>query len=316
MENYFNKITIAIPVYERYDYFEQAVNSAINQSVPVTVSVIDNHSSHSRFKDFVEKLNNPNVKYYCNNTNVGMTGNWNKCFEYCETEWVTILHDDDWLHPQYIEATLRVINSKSQSDAGCVVAYCHIDSELRPNLEHVKYDLDKMVAKHLAKYDFIVMSSFSPFPGVMVKKEIALAVNGFDDNHYPMADYDFWVKIFKQTKVIKIFYRLGMYRVSPLQTTSSASNQIIKSLYHYRKSLSKDQKPITRFFAIYDSFKLYQFYKKYNLIKNINDIDDPELIKAYKAYSPILNFRLFTKFTTMMYKIYKYTLVKTVKLDK
>ena len=41
----------------------------------------------------------PNLFYYKNTENVGMTGNWNKLFELSQTNFVVMLHDDDLINP-------------------------------------------------------------------------------------------------------------------------------------------------------------------------------------------------------------------------
>jgi glycosyltransferase involved in cell wall biosynthesis len=95
------KLTITIPVYERYEYFEEALMSAVNQVVDVEVIVVDNASSHSKFENFTKSLNLDNITYYKNTLNLGMYGNWNRCIELCQTEFVMILCDDDILDEQY-----------------------------------------------------------------------------------------------------------------------------------------------------------------------------------------------------------------------
>jgi glycosyltransferase involved in cell wall biosynthesis len=97
-------LTISIPVFERFDYFEAAYKSIINQTIVPKIIVIDNHSSHSNFSDFCKKNKIP---YFRNKSNLGMFGNWNKCFEYADTEYVMILGDDDFLEPTYVEKFLR-----------------------------------------------------------------------------------------------------------------------------------------------------------------------------------------------------------------
>jgi glycosyltransferase involved in cell wall biosynthesis len=95
------KLTITIPVYERYEYFEEALMSAINQSIPVDVIVVDNASSHNKFEVFIKSLNLVTVSYFRNDTNLGLYGNWNRCIELCQTEFVMILGSDDIVHKDY-----------------------------------------------------------------------------------------------------------------------------------------------------------------------------------------------------------------------
>ena len=102
-----NTVTITFPVYERFDFFEEALNSALNQTVQCPIIVVDNGSSHNKFKLLCEKYQR-RVKYYRNPDNIGMFPNWNRCFELAETEYAIIVGDDDILMPTYIEEFLNV----------------------------------------------------------------------------------------------------------------------------------------------------------------------------------------------------------------
>ncbi|GGF20554.1 glycosyltransferase family 2 protein [Hymenobacter cavernae] len=101
---YTDKVTICIPVYERYDYFEEAISSAMNQTVSCKIIVNDNNSSHSKFKDFCSENN---IEYHKNDVNVGVFPNWNKCMQRAKTPYVVILGDDDVLYANYIEKFLE-----------------------------------------------------------------------------------------------------------------------------------------------------------------------------------------------------------------
>lgn len=304
-----NLLTIAIPVYERYDYFEEAINSCLKQTVSTEIIVVDNNSSHTRFSDFVKGLERTDVKYFRNSSNVGMVENWNRCIALCETEWISILHDDDWLHPQFTEAVLLQINNKI--DADCFTVDCRI--ETKKNESFIKYSLENP-PKYINKYTaYMMISSFSFFPGVAFKVALAQKINGFDPLAYPIADYDFWVRISQQTKVAQIFYSLAFYRISFLQTTYSASKLIIKTVYWYKKKRLKGESFITRFFAIYDTFWLYHFYKSFHFINEIKEIEDSALQKEYKLYSPFFNNLLLKKISYKLYLKYKHSLLSQAK---
>jgi len=304
-----NLLTIAIPVYERYDYFKEAISSCLEQTVSINIIVVDNNSSHTRFRDFVSELQRANVKYFKNSSNVGMVENWNRCIELCETEWVSILHDDDWLHPQFAEAVLAQIHNKI--DADCITVNCGIETAKSDSF--IKYNIEN-APKYINKYtSYMMISSFSFFPGVAFKVSLAQKINGFDPSAYPIADYDFWVRISRQTKVAQIFYLLAFYRISSLQTTSSASKLIIKTVYRYKKKRSKGENIITRFFSTYDTFWLYQFYKSFNFVNNINEIDDKNLQKEYKLYSHLFDNPLLKRIFSKLYLKYKHSLLSEVK---
>lgn len=100
-------LTIAMPVYERKDFFIEALESALNQTVKCKVLVVDNHSSH----DFFEKAcKERGVDYYRNEKNIGLFPNFNRCFELSNTKYVMTLQDDDIISPDYVESFLNAVN--------------------------------------------------------------------------------------------------------------------------------------------------------------------------------------------------------------
>ena len=104
------KLTIAIPVYERKEYFDEALQSALAQTSPVNILIIDNASSHDYFANAVEACGSSFVSYYRNTENIGMYGNWNRCVELCSTEFVALLGDDDFLEKEYAELFYKALD--------------------------------------------------------------------------------------------------------------------------------------------------------------------------------------------------------------
>lgn len=100
-------ITIAIPCYERKQYFLEALESAINQTIKCEIIVVDNCSSH----DYFEKVcNEKSIVYYKNERNIGLFPNYNRCYALAKTEYVKILDDDDILLPEYVESFVNAKN--------------------------------------------------------------------------------------------------------------------------------------------------------------------------------------------------------------
>ncbi len=101
---YTDLLTIAMPVYNRKDYFQEALESAINQTVKCNIIVVDNCSPHNYFRDICKEKG---ITYYRNETNIGMLQNFNRCFEIAKTEYVQTLQDDDILDPNYVKSFLE-----------------------------------------------------------------------------------------------------------------------------------------------------------------------------------------------------------------
>jgi len=113
MKNATDLLTIAMPIFERKEFFLEALNSALNQTVKCKVIVIDNCSSHDYFERVCKEKG---VTYYRNERNIGMAGNFARGFELAETPFVMNLQDDDQLAPNYVEAFQNAIDKYPDID--------------------------------------------------------------------------------------------------------------------------------------------------------------------------------------------------------
>ncbi|OYU44408.1 MAG: hypothetical protein CFE44_13115 [Burkholderiales bacterium PBB4] len=109
-------ITIAIPCYNRIEYFHDAIKGALNQTVPCRVLVVDNASPTDDYERACGALANPRIRYVRNEANIGMFGNWNRCIELSETPYVHILGDDDLVSIRYVECFLKALKEDPELD--------------------------------------------------------------------------------------------------------------------------------------------------------------------------------------------------------
>ena len=97
-------ITIAVTVYDRRDYVLQAIESALAQRKSVKVLVVEDCGPDPGMRSFVEEHFGSRIQYHRNSSRRGLFGNWNVCLELCTTPWISILHDDDYLDPDFVDA--------------------------------------------------------------------------------------------------------------------------------------------------------------------------------------------------------------------
>jgi glycosyltransferase involved in cell wall biosynthesis len=101
-------ITIAVTVYNRREYILQAVRSALDQTVPVRVMVVEDCGPDPTLRDYVLNEFGSRITYHRNPVRRGLFDNWNACLELCPTPWLSILHDDDYLAPDFVEAMIEL----------------------------------------------------------------------------------------------------------------------------------------------------------------------------------------------------------------
>ena len=97
-------ITIAIPYYSGFSYFQAALQSALQQSISDNKILVVDNSADDEVKAYVGSLGERRINYYKNPTNLGMIGNFNRCLNLASTELVVILHADDELDRDYCKS--------------------------------------------------------------------------------------------------------------------------------------------------------------------------------------------------------------------
>jgi len=102
------EITIAVTVYDRREFLAQAIESALNQTVLVRVIVVEDCGPDTTLQAFVRQKFGDRVEFFRNPRRRGLFDNWNACLDYCRTPWLSILHDDDFLRPNFIETILSL----------------------------------------------------------------------------------------------------------------------------------------------------------------------------------------------------------------
>ena len=119
-------ITICIPLYQSdFNYVQKAVESVLTQTSSKWKLVLVDGSSEPelRSKQWIASLVNPSISYVANEGDKTMAGNWNFAFSAAQTDLVTLLHDDDFLHEDYVKEVLGLSAEQPQSSGYFCGAY-------------------------------------------------------------------------------------------------------------------------------------------------------------------------------------------------
>jgi glycosyltransferase involved in cell wall biosynthesis len=104
-------LSVLIPTYNRVELTREAVAS-VGNNPDVEIIVVDDGSDAKTFtaitkwaKDF------PTMRLYYNETNLGLTKNWNKCLEYATGEWISLIGSDDTYTEGAIDRAVKFIKT-------------------------------------------------------------------------------------------------------------------------------------------------------------------------------------------------------------
>lgn len=222
-------ISIVIPTYNRGNLLCDAIESAVNQKFDnqkYEIIIVDNDSRSNNETEQNIKLRYahvPNLKYYKNAENLGLFGNWNRCFELACGHWIILLHDDDLLYENFIHEVMAEISKMINPPAILKPEMRTWDSykDKKPLLKEKRSKLYLKFAPVKA-YDYVFLGNYIGSPtGCVFERDKVLSLGGFNINLYPSADTMFM--LYMATKYNVLLYRrtLGVRRIGYNETFKS-----------------------------------------------------------------------------------------------
>lgn len=193
-------VTLAVPAYQRADLLARTLRSAFGQEglAPglLEVLVVEDpplaapDEAPSAVEALCRGIDHPCLRFERNPHNLGMVGNWNRCLREARGRWVVILHDDDWLAPDFVRRCLDVLAANPALRLVGSAAYLEWDDRL-PRRSSAAAPAGG--AQRITPFHFLLGNPFF-ISGVMMDRQMALDAGGFDAAWYPTMDSDCWLR--------------------------------------------------------------------------------------------------------------------------
>lgn len=116
------ELTIGIPVYKNVETLKKAIDSVLgqeNKEISCKIIISEDFSTeeiHNEILSLLKNYQKEKIEYHFNRPALGMTGNWNYCIQLASTEYVALLHDDDFLYKNYFDEVSKVIKGNLKFD--------------------------------------------------------------------------------------------------------------------------------------------------------------------------------------------------------
>lgn len=223
------KLSIVIPTYKRLETLKEAVSSALSQTywtyynlVYDIIIVEDNPESDTPIEKYLMSLEDNRICYYKNSSNLGLVGNFNRAVSLADGDYAVLLHDDDFLFPDYLERMAQLVWRYKDADIICTrpVKWHEDRGEARPvqpiGVECVPRDNKEPKLYRLWK----PLSDWEPYcrnflpTGVTFKKESFMRTGGFDHLSGPSTDLYYIVRVGQSVNYYMYECPLFVYRWS------------------------------------------------------------------------------------------------------
>lgn len=103
-------VSVCIPTYNYARFLPRTIESVLGQThSDLEVVVLDDVSTDDTPAVVERYLGDSRLRFERNDRNLGLFGNFNRCFEVARGEYVKVLCADDWLHPRSVEDALAAL---------------------------------------------------------------------------------------------------------------------------------------------------------------------------------------------------------------
>jgi len=184
-------VSILVPVWNREREIQNAIDSALAQTIQnIEVVVVDNCSSDRTFEVITEKARlDKRVRVYRNSENIGPVRNWQRCAELATAPFSKLLFSDDLLAPTFLEKTLPELFS---GDCGLVYCPAQVGTTHWSGVVQYKAFLDKTrMSRDYFLRACLLVEHFAPYsPGACLLRTKDLRMNLYA-NVEGVTNYDF-----------------------------------------------------------------------------------------------------------------------------
>lgn len=270
------ELSVMIPTFRRPHLLKEAIESVVNQTthdIKIEIVIVDNDAGtdNTELASLVESFFPNNIRLFRNKENIGMFGNWNRCIELARAPKLTILNDDDLLHPNFIKITHELAKQTAIS-----VAY--VQFKEKNELHWPTVTRTKNWA--LTRADFFNGNPIPGSLGFVFNKQSALQLGGYNEELWPTADYEFSYRYSKQFGINQTTIPLAGYRWQENESMkiSTLEGFITNDIIFRRRIINEKQCSIfiykfldilVEIFAVINARKYKKINMDFNIEKNI-----------------------------------------------
>lgn len=219
-------VTIAIPTQNRAALLAEAIDSALAQTFHDFEVLVSDDASTDGTGELVAGYDDPRVRYVRHEAKLGMTGNWNYGWEHARGRYVTILHDDDYLAPTFLERAVAAF--EAAPDTGLVYAKVLLVNEdggvvgpYQPSLG----SSDRLMPAAEA-VERIVRNNEVAWPAILIRRECLVEQGGFAEDFPYFKDWATWIQLAARYQLQYVAEVLGFYRLHSEQFISGYDDQV------------------------------------------------------------------------------------------
>ncbi len=218
------KVSVCIPTFNGANYLCQAVESVLAQNYQdFEIVIVDNCSTDQTVivVEDLQKKNNRRIRFYKNDRNLGLVGNFNKCLEYAQGSHIKFLCVDDVLLPGCLEQMVAALDAHQSVTLACSSRL--IVNETGEELGLKQYPSQDIIirgSKAITRCLFGKNYIGEPTAVMFRKSDLT---SRFREDLPQLVDMEMWFRLLEQGDLLKIKDPLCAIRLHSEQMTHANS---------------------------------------------------------------------------------------------
>ncbi|MFT3906014.1 MAG: glycosyltransferase [Steroidobacteraceae bacterium] len=211
-------VSVCIPTYRGEAHLAAAIESVLAQGfADLELVVVDDHSPDAT-QSIVASYKDARIRYLRNDTNLGPQGNWNRALAEARGRYFKLLPHDDLLAKDCLAEQVAILDADREQRVALVFGGREIiDARGRVLMRRAAFGPRQ---RTLAGQDLIracvrAGTNLIGEPGnVLLRRELARRIGGFDGTHGYMIDLDYWFRALRHGNATYLPQTLSSFRVS------------------------------------------------------------------------------------------------------
>lgn len=228
-------VSICVPVYNGQRWLRECLDSCMEQTYANYEVVVCDDGSNDNSRLIINEYiaRHKHLKFYQNEKNLGLVGNWNRCLELASGEWIKFVFQDDQITNDCLEKFVAAINDKTvllvsernfvlppAATADQVNYYSKVVRTLKNTCSqrspfYSAQTISRIAIRH-PLMNFIGEPSLTFF-----KKELIQTVGLFDERLKQICDLEFFLRIGSRFGLTYIPEKLCAFRIHGASTTNT-----------------------------------------------------------------------------------------------
>ena len=208
------KVSIVLPVYNGEKYIEKSINSILNQSFTDFELIIVNDCSTDNTINIINSYKDERIKIVTNEINKKLPESLNVGFGEARGEYLTWTSDDNEYLPNALKVFVEYLNSNEE--VGMVYSNLELIDEKGDKIQIIELDNPENVI-----FTNCIGACF------LYRKSVADNVGKYNKDLYLVEDYDYWLRIYMNSKIEHVAEVLYKYRTHEKSLTAKYQNEIL-----------------------------------------------------------------------------------------